>query len=158
MSKAAAVDLGPVVKTIDVRRSAADAFRIFTEETAAWWPLESHTRALSAKGQTTVSITVEPRVGGRVYETLQDGVELDWGVVHAFEPGRLFAMEWRLGRPQGGEVTVRFEPLTDKSCRVTLTHEHWDRMGDDAAKLRTSYSNGWGKVFEERFGGYANRM
>ena len=44
MSKAAAVDLGPVVKTIDVRRSAADAFRIFTEEVDAWWPKDSHTR------------------------------------------------------------------------------------------------------------------
>ena len=82
------VELAPVVKSIDVRRSAADAFRVFTEEISAWWPLQSHTRAKTAEGQRTVRVMIEPRVGGRVYETLATGEELDWGEVREWSPGR----------------------------------------------------------------------
>jgi hypothetical protein len=154
------VELAPLIKCIDVRRSAADAFRIFTEEMSAWWPLATHTRAKTAAGEVTERVTVEPRVGGRIFETLNDGRELEWGEVTAFEPGALFAMAWRLGRPpeQRTDVSVRFEPLSDASCRVTLTHENWERMGEEEAlKLRDAYDNGWAKVFVERFGGYAGR-
>lgn len=151
------VELGPVVKTIDVARAARDAFRIFTEEIAAWWPMETHTRARTADGQRTVHVTIEPRVGGRVYETLHDGGELEWGEVTAFEPGAHFAMAWRLGRQrdQYTDVSVRFEPLSETSCRVTLTHENWERMGEEAEKLRNGYTNGWETVFRARYGAYA---
>ena len=151
------VELAPVVKSIDVRRSAADAFRIFTEQISEWWPMATHTRAKSAAGEVTVRVTVEPRVGGRVFETLHDGRELDWGKVSAFEPGTLFAMQWRLGRPEAEttDVSVRFEPLSAESCRVTLTHENWERMGAEAAKLRDAYNGGWIKVFEQGFGARA---
>ena len=151
------VEIAPVVKRVDVRRSAADAFRIFTQEISAWWPMETHTRAKSAEGERTVRVTVEPRVGGRVYETLQDGRELDWGEVRAFEPGKLFAFGWRLGRPveQTTEVSVTFEPIDAQSCRVTLTHENWERMGDEAERLRNAYNNGWVTVFEKSVGAHA---
>jgi hypothetical protein len=153
------VEIAPIVKTIDVRRSAADAFRIFTAEMSAWWPLATHTRANTAEGEVTSGVTIEPRVGGRVFETLSDGRELDWGEVARFEPHALFAMNWIMGRPEAQStlVTVRFEPLTDASCRVTLTHEHWERMGEHGAKLRESYNNGWVGVFENGFGAYAAR-
>lgn len=151
------VDLAPVVKSIDVRRSAADAFRIFTEEIASWWPMETHTRAKMAEGQRTVRVMIEPRVGGRVYETLETGEELDWGEVRAWEPGARFAMGWRLGRPveQTTNVSVMFEPLDAQTCRVTLTHENWERMGDEAEKLRNAYNGGWVTVFEKGFGARA---
>jgi len=42
------VELAPIVKSVDVRRSAADAFRIFTEEVTAWWPMKTHSRAKDA--------------------------------------------------------------------------------------------------------------
>lgn len=151
------VEIAPVVKSVDVRRSAVDAFRIFTEEISAWWPLESHTRAKTAAGERTVRVTVEPRVGGRVYETLQDGRELDWGEVRAWDPGKVFALGWRLGRPveQTTDVSVTFEPIDAQSCRVTLTHENWERMGEEAEQLRNAYSNGWVTVFEKGFGARA---
>jgi len=151
------VDLGPIVKTVDVRRSAAEAFRIFTEEVSAWWPM-THTRARSAQGEIAVRVTIEPCVGGRVFETLQDGRELDWGTVSAFEPGAMFAMVWSLGRPvaQATDVSVRFEPLGPKATRVTLVHEHWQRMGEEA-KQREGYAGGWATVFEQAFKAYADQ-
>jgi hypothetical protein len=151
------VELTPIVKSIDVRRSAADAFRIFTEEVTAWWPMKTHSRAKDAAGERTVKVTIEPRVGGRIYETLHDGRELEWGEVSAYEPGALFAMNWTMGRPkeQTTDVIVRFEPISGESCRVTLTHENWERMGDEAQNLRNGYNNGWVGVFEKGFGDYA---
>jgi hypothetical protein len=151
------VELMPVVKTVDVRRSAADAFRIFTEQISAWWPMATHTRAKTAAGQVTVRVTIEPRVGGRVFETLHDGRELDWGEVSVFEPGVMFAMQWTMGPPEAEytDVSVRFEPLSAQSCRVTLTHENWERMGAEAERLRDAYNGGWATVFEKGFGGYA---
>lgn len=154
-----AAEIAPIVKTINVRRSASEAFRVFTGEIAAWWPTATHTRARDAAGEKTVRVTIEPRVGGRIYETLNDGRELDWGVVEAYDPPSLFAMQWSMGRPaeQSTLVSVRFEPLTPASCRVTLTHENWERMGEEAPKLREVYNNGWVMVFEQRFGDCAGR-
>jgi hypothetical protein len=148
------VELGPVVKTIDVRRSASDAFRIFTEEISAWWPMKTHSRAKDAAGERTVRVTIEPRVGGRIYETLNDGRELEWGAVSAYEPGALFAMAWTMGRApeQTTDVSIRFEPINAETCRVTLTHENWERMGEEAEKLRNAYNGGWATVFEKGFG------
>ncbi|MBL8551106.1 MAG: SRPBCC domain-containing protein [Hyphomonadaceae bacterium] len=154
----AAVELGPIVKSIDVRRSAADAFHLFTARVSEWWPLETHTRARTAAGEVTVRVTIEPRVGGRVYETLQSGEEREWGEVTTFEPGRKLAMSWRLGRPedQYTDVSVRFDPVTEASCRVTLTHENWERMDGEAGKLRDAYNGGWATVFDKCFGDFAN--
>jgi hypothetical protein len=153
------IELAPVVKTVDVRRSTADAFRIFTEQISQWWPVATHTRAKTAAGEATVRVTIEPRVGGRVYETLNDGRELEWGEVSAFEPGVMFAMRWTMGRPAAEvtDVSVRFEPLSSASCRVTLTHENWERMGAEAERLRGAYNGGWVTVFETGFGGFAGR-
>ena len=148
------VELTPVVKSVDVRRSAADAFRIFTEEVSAWWPMKTHSRARDAAGERTVRVTIEPRVGGRVYETLHDGRELEWGAVSTYAPGELLGINWSMGRPpaETTDITVRFEPLSAESCRVTLTHENWERMGEEAEKLRNGYNNGWVTVFEKGFG------
>ncbi|MBY0562552.1 MAG: SRPBCC domain-containing protein [Hyphomonadaceae bacterium] len=93
----------------------------------------------------------------RIYETLNDGRELAWGEVEIYEPGVRFAMAWRLGRPveQGTLVSVHFEPLSDASCRVTLTHENWERLAEEGAKMRDGYNMGWVEVFERRFADYA---
>jgi len=153
------VELAPVVKQLQLRRSAEDAFRIFTEEMSAWWPIASHSLARDVAGEKTVKVTVEPHVGGRVFETLNTGEERNWGEVLAWEPGTRFAMLWQMGRPreQAGEVDVHFETLDHGSCRVTLTHSHWERLGALAAEKRDQYANGWEFVFGECFANYAGR-
>ena len=67
------VELAPLVKTVEVRRSPADAFRLFTEEMSAWWPMKKHSRARDAAGEVTVRVDFEVHVGGRIYETLNTG-------------------------------------------------------------------------------------
>jgi uncharacterized protein YndB with AHSA1/START domain len=151
------VELAPVVKTILVRRTPADAFRLFTAEISAWWPMQKHTRAKDALGEKTVRVEFENRVGGRIYETLNTGEERDWGEVLAFEPGRRVEFSFGMGRARdkAGEVEVRFEQAGDGACRVTLTHRHWERFGDEADAMRRGFANGWDAVFVEAFGAFA---
>lgn len=152
------VELAPIVKSIEVRRSAADCFRIYVHEASRWWPLDSH--ALSpSNGSKAIAHVVEPRVGGRVYEVAEDGREFDWGEVLAYEPGRRFAMTWQLGRPrlEAGEVEVVFEPTGDESCRLTLTHSGWERLTEQAGETREGYNKGWAVVFEQTFKRYAEQ-
>ncbi|MET0547189.1 MAG: SRPBCC domain-containing protein [Caulobacterales bacterium] len=153
------VELGPIVKTVEVRRNPADAFRVFTEEINAWWPMKRHSRAKDAAGEVTVRVAFETRVGGRIYETLNTGEERDWGEVLAFEPGKRVAFSFQMGRAKdkSGEVEVRFDPLDDKTCRVTLTHSHWERY-EDAETMRKGFSGGWEAVFVEGFGGFAGTI
>ncbi len=151
------VELAPVVKTIQVRRTPADAFRLFTEEISAWWPLKTHTRARDAAGEVTVRVDFEARVGGRIYETLSTGETRDWGEVLSYEPGRRVTFTFQMGRDKdkAGEVEVRFEPLDGATTRVTLTHSHWERLGDEAEVLRGRFANGWQSVFVEHFANFA---
>lgn len=150
------VEIAPVVKTLDLRRDAEAAFRMFVHEMDKWWPLETH--ALAPENNTkAIALIVEPRIGGRVIERTEDGREFEWGEVLAYEPGARFAMTWQLGRARdvSGEVEVRFEALSANTCRVTLTHTGWERM-PDGAQMREGYNAGWGEVFERRFAGFAD--
>jgi uncharacterized protein YndB with AHSA1/START domain len=151
------VELSPVVKSVDVRRTPEDAFRLFVEEISAWWPIRNHSRARDAAGEVTVRVDFEGRVGGRIYETLNTGEQREWGEVISYEPGRRLSFHFQMGRPKdkSGEVEVRFEPLDAGTCRVTLTHTHWERFGDEAAVMRGRFSGGWDFVFADSFGNYA---
>jgi len=150
------VELAPVVKSIEVRRAASDAFRMFVHEATRWWPLDTHSLS-PENGTKAIEHVVEPRVGGRVYEITADGREFFWGEVLAYEPGARFAMTWQLEQPraQTGEIDVRFEPTGDTSCRVTLTHTGWERMGELGPQTREGYNQGWGQLFAHNFADYA---
>lgn len=153
-----AVELAPLVKQIDIRRSAPDAYRLFTQEMTAWWPLKTHTRAKDAAGEVTVDIKCETRIGGRLYETLNTGEEREWGEVLAIDDGRMIRFSFGMGAPKDktGHVEVVFDPIDSKSCRVTLTHTRWENFGEMAEYMRGRSSEGWDVAFIERFAAYAN--
>jgi len=160
MNRMNVVELAPLVKTIEVRRTAEDAFRLFTQEINAWWPMATHSRAITAAGERTVRIDFELRVGGRIWETLSTGEEREWGEVLALESGRRVVFSFQMGRPkdQAGEVEVRFDAIDAETCRVTLTHSHWERYGEEGPVMRGRFAGGWEGVFVEGFGGLAGRL
>jgi hypothetical protein len=59
----------PVVVAIDVRRGIEEAFRVFTAEIGAWWPVAAH----SVEPDKVETVVLEGRVGGRLYERWHDG-------------------------------------------------------------------------------------
>ena len=112
-----------ITKTVEVTCSAEHAFNVFVNRIAAWWPMATH--AVSASdGKSALDVTIEPHVGGAIFETTHDGKRAEWGTVLVYEPGASFAMTWHPGtnKDKQTRVDVDFESNSDGGARVTLTH------------------------------------
>lgn len=153
MTETTAANLAPVVKTLDVEAPLEIAFRVFTEEIAAWWPTRTH----SLREDRVLDIVLEGRIGGRIYEVSPDG-EADWGRVLVWEPPRRFVLEWdpSLVRRTPTEVEVTFEPFAESRTRVRLEHRGWDRLGERGPVGRASYDSGWDAVLTAYLGRLAS--
>jgi hypothetical protein len=105
--------LEPIRRSITVRRSAEDAFRIFTERVVDWWPIRTHSIAAThraAEGVEVVGVVMEPGVGGRFYERMSDGREGYWA-------------RWPSGiRPATSSSTGRSIPRDRARARWTSAH------------------------------------
>jgi uncharacterized protein YndB with AHSA1/START domain len=145
----------PVVVAIDVRRGIEEAFRVFTAEIADWWPVAAH----SVAPEQVATVVLEGRVGGRLYERRHDGGEADWGRVLAWEPPDRLVLAWSPspGRPAPTQVEVRFTAVEADHTRVQLEHRGWERLGDQAAQVRSGYEGGWPGVLDA-FAGAAMRV
>jgi len=129
-----------VSKSITVDVPAAEAFALFVEQPMGWWP-EKHVFVADRR-----SITIEPHVGGRYYETDVDGTEVTWGTVKAFAPPHRVVLTWRVGvrwRPLYSDVMaslieVDFTEVDARTTRVTLTHAQLDRHGEIAEAIHAA--------------------
>lgn len=146
----------PVVKTIVVRRSPEEAFRLFTAEIARWWPLATHHVAPLPP----VACAVEPAAGGRIYETGADGTERDWGRVTTWQPPHRFAMSWTVNaaEDEATEIVVEFAAAPE-GAEVRLEHGGWERLeASRGAARRAGYAAGWDRVFIDGYGRLAGRV
>jgi len=117
-------------KTVLVDFAPAEAFELFTDRIASWWPVGTH----SYSGEDVTDVVLEPGVGGRLYEVTAAG-EQDWGHVLEWEPPSRFLLAWQIR--QGTEVEVRF--LSEgPGTRVELEHR-----GFGAGEGRENYDRGW---------------
>lgn len=153
--------IAPVRVSIRIDQEVAEVFRVFTQETASWWPLATHSIAADTHGGRVRAETVvfEGRVGGRIYERMSDGAEADWGAVLVWEPPHRVVFSWKPNLTPGPmtEVEVRFV-AEGATTRVDLEHRAWERLADRALEQRRLYEGGWPVVlglFAERAGGRA---
>jgi len=132
--------LAPVRKFIDVNLSPEDAFRRFTEQIAAWWPLKTH----SVGEESAETVVFETRRGGRIYERTRDGAIHLWGTVIACDPPDRVVFSWHPGREAdtAQEVEVRFV-ASEAGTRLELEHRGWEALGAEAETMRSRYSEGW---------------
>jgi uncharacterized protein YndB with AHSA1/START domain len=135
-------------KSITVTAPVEDAFRVYTEGIATWWPLESH----SVSEDRAETAVFEARAGGRIFERDVDGVEHVWGTVLEWDPPHRFVHTWHPGRAEdtAQRVEMRFVPEGD-STRIELEHRGWEALGADAHKTFENYDGGWDYVLGERF-------
>jgi len=150
-SKTTDVEIAPLELEVTVDRPPEEAFRVFTEQMADWWPLATH----SVGQERAVTVTFELRVGGRIFERQEDGSEAEWGRVLALESPDLVRFSWHPGRePKSAqEVEVRFQPAGSGRTRVELIHRGWETYGEGAEAMREQYRTGWGYVLGERYAG-----
>ena len=144
--------IDPVVKTIMVPLDPDRAFALFFEGMASWWPLDTH----SLHGAKAVTVQVECREGGRIYERTEAGTESDWGEIVVWEPPHRAVYNWHPGYVDEAatEVEVRFTPQ-GRLTRVDVEHRGWENLGERAAVTRADYDAGWNRVFGECYGGAA---
>ena len=143
--------VAPVRKSVTVRATEADAFRIFTTDLDSWWPRSHHIGKSPMK-----RVIIEEKTGGRCYTEQEDNTECDWGSVLAWDPPRRFVMAWQI-TPQwqfepdvakSSEVEVTFTSVGDGRTRVDLEHRHFERHGAGGAAMRAGVDspNGWGDL------------
>lgn len=116
--------------SIEVDVTPDVAFDVFTQEMDAWWARGPRFRFLAPYAGT---MTLEPRIGGRLLHVADAGRVFVVGEVHVWEPPRRVALTWRLPNFSPEQVThvdVRFDPVSD-GTRVTVVHSGWDRLPPD---------------------------
>jgi uncharacterized protein YndB with AHSA1/START domain len=111
----------------------AHAFRLFTEQIDTWWRRGLKYRVA---GKRQGIIALEPRVGGRLFESYDAGGEtrvVVSGTVTAWDPPGRLVFEWRAANfapSDSTEVEVLFE-RENTSTRVTVTHRGWSKIRPD---------------------------
>jgi hypothetical protein len=142
----------PVRQSTTVRSDARHTFETFVRTIGAWWPAVP----FSAGRDRVRDVTMEQRLGGRVYETWADGTELDWGELLAWEPPERFAMTWT-GTPVPTEVEFSFAALGPALTRVTVEHRGWEAMTEEqlaedcalpGGYTSGAYSTGWSRILD----------
>jgi uncharacterized protein YndB with AHSA1/START domain len=130
----------PLELSFSVDCSPEHAFEVWATRTSLWWP---HGHSVSADPGLTV--TFEPRPGGRIYERTPDGSEHDWGEVLVWEPPHRLRYLWhlRFDRADATEVEIAFAPAADGTA-VTITHRGWERLGAKGPERRERNQRGWG--------------
>lgn len=133
-------------KVVNVLAPPEIAWRVFTAQMGAWWPLVSHKIGAAR----AVDAVIEPRVGGRWYERGEDGSTCDWGRVLAWEPCTRLVLtweitaDWRHDVSLQTEVEVRFIP-EGTGTRVELVHRRLDLYGPHHQQMRSIFDSegGW---------------
>lgn len=132
-----------VERAIVVPCTVARAFEFFTAELNRWWP-RSHSRS----GNADTTVTIEPWMGGRLYERTPQGVEQLWGQVIVWEPPHHLAYHWYLGSSseQPSRVDVHFIDLGEGRTRVAVTHRGPELLGGLWFRNSAIYDANWGAV------------
>ncbi|MEE8602990.1 SRPBCC domain-containing protein [Euzebya tangerina] len=136
--------LPPVVRSATVNTTVAEAFRVFTEEIGAWWPLPTH----GLYGEQSGGLSFRD---GQLIETSVDGSETVWGAVQRWDAPRRLEIRWNPGGEarQATRVAVSFESEGDLT-RVTITHDGWEILGEEAIERRRGYDgpDAWGAILD----------
>src|SRR5579863_5984958 len=106
-----ALDPNSVRKTLNVKAPRDVAWRVFTEQMGAWWPL-AHYKIGRA---TAVDAILEPRVGGRWYERGDDGSTCDWGRVVVWEPPARLVLTWDI------DADFQYDPALNTEIEIRFT-------------------------------------
>lgn len=146
------MDPNSVRKSVQVQAPQEVAWRVFTEQMGAWWPL-AHYKIGQAKA---VDAIVEPKVGGRWYELGEDGSVCQWGSVLAWEPNSRLLLswditaDWQYDPALKTEIEIRFIPDGKNATRVEFEHRHLDRYGARRDQMRRVFDveGDWGRLLE----------
>ena len=133
----------PIRLAFDVDCPVAHAFDVWTGRIGQWWPLD-HT----VSAEPGVTVILEGRTGGRIFERRVGGLEHDWGEVTIWEPPNRLAYTWHLKRDRSDAtvVDIRFVPRSEALTRIEIEHRDWERLGAGAESWREQNDRGWASL------------
>jgi uncharacterized protein YndB with AHSA1/START domain len=144
------VTIAPVRKSVRVKASQAHAFEVFTAGLDRWWPRRGTIGTSPMK-----TVMIEPRLGGRWYETGEDGSEATVGKILLWDPPNRFIVSWDINhrwKPDttvGSEVEVRFTIEGPDATLVELEHRKFEALGaEGGASMRRDVDGGWPGMLE----------
>jgi Activator of Hsp90 ATPase homolog 1-like protein len=144
MAAVAVLRRPPVRQSTLVRSDVQHTFDTFVNTIGSWWP----SGQFSAGRDRVRDVVMEQRQGGRVYETWDDGTEVEWGELLVWEPPTRFVMTWT-GTPVPTEVEFTFAALGPALTRVAVEHRGWESMTDEQLATDCALPGGY------RSGAYA---
>jgi uncharacterized protein YndB with AHSA1/START domain len=109
------------------------AFQVFTEDIDQWWQRGPKYRVFGRHGG---MIRLEPKVGGRLFESFSVGDEtrvVQTGRVTVCEPPSRLVFEWwatNFAPDEKTEVEVVFSP-SRRGTFVIVTHRGWSKIRSD---------------------------
>jgi uncharacterized protein YndB with AHSA1/START domain len=132
----------PVRKSVTVKCSPDHAFLVFTDRLDVWWP-RSHRRF------DTSTMTLEGRVGGRVFERSDSDSINTLGEVLRWDPPRGVSYTWMPGSIDAPtRVDVTFTARGNTTV-VDVVHSPADSgLGDKWPDRAAIFSASWDSVFE----------
>jgi uncharacterized protein YndB with AHSA1/START domain len=124
-----------ITEQFDIKATPARVFMALTRQVASWWGAPYLYTKL-AKG-----LTLEPRLGGRFYETWGTGQGRLWGTVTQIRKNEWLEITGNLGMKGAVQGTICFtlEPKGDHTV-VTLIHH---AIGQISEETRSGYTIGW---------------
>jgi uncharacterized protein YndB with AHSA1/START domain len=140
----------PIRQATTVRSDRAHTFDVFVATIGQWWPLQPYS---AGKGRVR-EVHVERCVDGRVYERWDDGTEVDWGRLLAWDPPERLVMTWTM-TPAPTEVELTFAALGPALTRVAVEHRGWEalsdaQLGEDCARpggyAGGAFVRGWEEI------------
>jgi hypothetical protein len=131
-----------------VRCNAGDAFATYTDRIGKW-----RDPRYTANPETPEAVTIEPRVGGRVYAMHADLGEHPWGEVRVWDPGRRLVHTFTLAQnPEHPSViAVEFADNGAGGSSVRFAHGGWTEANAD---VRRKFGDR--KLLLDRFAALAN--
>lgn len=135
----------PVMRAASVSIPPDAAFRVFTDEIGAWWPLRTH----GVFGDDAGGLHFRDNA---LVEVAADGRVATWGEVLEWRPPELVVITWHPGGAADGpasRVEIRFEP-DGAGTRVVLVHAGWEAFGEEGVRRRRNLvgPNAWGYVLD----------
>jgi hypothetical protein len=129
----------PVRQATLVRSDIDHTFEVFVGMLGAWWPVQP----FSAGQDQVRDVCLERRVGGRVYETWQNGTVVEWGELLVWQPPHRFTMTWT-ATPAPTEVELTFLALGPALTRVAVEHRGWETLSEDQLSEDCALPGGYG--------------
>lgn len=130
----------PIRLAFDVDCPVEHAFETWTGRIGQWWPLD-HT----VSAEPGLTVVLEGRLGGRIFERETGGREHDWGEVTIWEPPTRLAYTWHLNRDRSDatQVEIHFVAQGGMVTRIEIEHRDWERLGAEAEAWRGRNLGGW---------------